>query len=220
MVEPVASIDVDVVRERVADVQRRIDASVERAGRQSGSVELVAAVKYVPVDLVGLLAEAGIRILGENRAQDLSEKQERWGGSFEWDFIGDLQSRKVASLIGRTRLIHSVGSRSALAKLDRPEAADQRILLQVNVSGEETKSGISESELPEFLELAPCPVVGLMTMPPWSSEPEESRKYFAQLRSLAERHGLAELSMGTSQDYEVAVEEGATIVRIGSVLYG
>ncbi|MCX6390063.1 MAG: hypothetical protein NT122_05420 [Solirubrobacterales bacterium] len=121
MVEPVASIDVDVVRERVADVQQRIDASLERAGRQSGTVELVAAVKYVPVDLVGLLAETGIRILGENRAQDLSEKQERWGESFEWDFIGDLQSRKVASLIGRTRLIHSVGSRSALAKLDRPE---------------------------------------------------------------------------------------------------
>jgi hypothetical protein len=158
-------------------------------------------------------------VLGENRAQALVEKQDRWPGMFEWDFIGDLQSRKVPGLIGRVRLIHSVATESALKKLDGPGGELQKILVQVNVAGETGKSGIAPADLKDFIARSPSPVVGLMTMPPLAADGESNRLWFRELARLAADHGLEQLSMGTSQDFEVAVEEGATLVRIGSDLY-
>ncbi len=166
-----------------------------------------------------MLAEAGITLVGENRAQELAAKHAAHGDLFTWDFIGHLQSRKVRQIVPLVRLIHSVGSASALEQLGRHAGPDAEILLEVNVAGEPGKSGIAPAELPAFLERSPVPVVGLMTMPPLAPRPEDSRSHFAALRELAARHGLRELSMGTSQDFPVAVQEGATIVRLGSTLY-
>jgi uncharacterized pyridoxal phosphate-containing UPF0001 family protein len=186
-------------------------------------VEVLAATKYVPTAALPVLAEAGITIVGENRAQDLQERAVRYGELFRWDFIGTLQSRRVRLILPHVRLIHSVASQSALRELERrrelarPGAA---LLLEVNVAGEPGKAGIVPDELSAYLAQAPLPVVGLMTMPPLSDEPERSRPWFAALRELADEHGLEHLSMGTSQDYLVAVEEGASIVRIGTSLYG
>ena len=163
------------------------------------------------------LAEAGIRLVGENRAQDLAAKQEAHRDLFQWDFIGALQSRKVKDVAPRVRLIHSVASESALAQLEKHPA--EEILIQVNVAGEEGKAGIAPEDLGDFVARSPLPVSGLMTMPPFTEDPEQSRPHFARLAELAAEHGLQRLSMGSSQDYEVAVEEGATIVRLGSVLY-
>jgi uncharacterized pyridoxal phosphate-containing UPF0001 family protein len=146
-------------------------------------------------------------------------KAEAYPGRFIWDFIGHLQSRKVRQILPYVRYIHSVASDSALAQLERHGSADTEVLVEVNVSGEARKSGISPGELPSFLERAPVSVVGLMTVPPLASDPEKSRPYFAALRELAERHGLRHLSMGTTQDYLVAAEEGATIVRLGTTVY-
>jgi PLP dependent protein len=140
-------------------------------------------------------------------------------GRFTWDFIGQLQSRKVRDLVGRVRYIHSVASESALAQLARHGTPETKVMIEVNVAGEEGKSGIAPAELSAFLERCPVEVVGLMTMPPLALDPEDSRPYFAALRALADEHGLPQLSMGTSQDYPVAVEEGATIVRLGTILY-
>jgi uncharacterized pyridoxal phosphate-containing UPF0001 family protein len=176
------------------------------------SVTVVAATKYVPADELELLAEAGVEVLGENRAQDLEAKHARYGDRFRWHFIGHLQSRKAKTVNELCELCHSLGSESAAKRLAIPA------LVEVNLSGEATKSGISPEELPRFLELYDD-VRGLMTMPPASEDPEGSRPYFRRLRELAEAHGVSELSMGTSQDYRVAVEEGATYVRLGSVLY-
>ena len=219
MVEPVAMIDPTRVSERLAEIEREIAQAAARSPHAAAATEVLAAVKYVPVDLVGQLAEGGVVSLGENRAQDLVEKQDRWGDLFAWDFIGDLQSRKVAQLAGRVRYIHSVASMSALDRLAKSGVSDQRIFIQVNVSGEGSKSGVQPGQLASFIDASPCPVVGLMTMPPLADDPQESRPYFAQLRDLAVKYGLEHLSMGTSQDYVVAVEEGATIVRIGSQIY-
>jgi uncharacterized pyridoxal phosphate-containing UPF0001 family protein len=185
----------------------------------SREVQVLAAVKYVAADELDALAEAGVELVGENRAQDLIAKAEAHPGRFTWDFIGQLQSRKVKVLLPWVRYIHSVASDSALKQLARYGTPETRVLIEVNVAGEEGKSGISPVELPGFLERCPVAVVGLMTMPPLTPSPEQSRPYFAALRELAERHRLTELSMGTSQDYLVAVQEGATIVRLGSVLY-
>jgi PLP dependent protein len=160
-----------------------------------------------------------VRLAGENRAQDLRAKAEAWPGAFTWDFIGHLQSRKVKEIVPLVRLIHSVASDSVLGQLARHARPETEVLVEVNLAGEESKSGIAPDDLGGFLERSPVPVAGLMTMPPLAREAEESRRHFAALRELAERHGLAQLSMGTSQDYVVAVEEGATIVRIGSNLY-
>jgi PLP dependent protein len=176
------------------------------------SVTVVVATKYVPADKLELLAEAGVEVLGENRAQDLEAKHARYGDRFRWHFIGHLQSRKAKTVNELCELCHSLGSESAAKRLAIPA------LVEVNLSGEATKSGISPEELPRFLELYDD-VRGLMTMPPASEDPEVSRPYFRRLRELAEAHGVSELSMGTSQDYRVAVEEGATYVRLGSVLY-
>jgi pyridoxal phosphate enzyme (YggS family) len=176
-------------------------------------VTIVVATKYLSVGELGLLADAGVEVVGENRAQDLAAKHARWGDAFRWHFIGHLQSRKAATVNELCELCHSLASESAAAKLTIPA------LVEINLSGEPTKSGIAPDDLPRFLELYPD-VRGLMTMPPWTDDPEGSRPYFRRLRELAEAHGLRELSMGTSQDFRIAVEEGATYVRVGSTLFG
>ncbi len=198
----------------------KIAANLEQVRSVAGNeVEILAASKYVPEEEMGALAEAGVQLVGENRQQDLAAKQERWGGDFEWDFIGNLQSRKVKQLLPACRLIHSVATESALEQLRRHGDADTEVLVEVNVAGEEGKGGVVPSELGAFLERCPTRVSGLMTMPPFSQDPEDSRPHFARLAELAAEHGLERLSMGTSQDWRVAVEEGATIVRLGTVLY-
>jgi PLP dependent protein len=196
-----------------ARVRARLEAVRERIGAE---VEICAAIKYVAADDLPLLAEAGVRLVGENRAQDLLEKQRRLGDAFEWDFIGQLQSRKLRDVAPNVRLIQSLASESALRQLERHPARE--VLVQVNVAGEEGKAGIAPAQLGDFVGRCPVPVGGLMTMPPLTDRAEESRRWFARLAELAAEHGLARLSMGTSQDYEVAVQEGATIVRLGTTL--
>jgi PLP dependent protein len=196
----------------------RIRRNLERVREQIGlEVEILAATKYVEADDLPALAEAGIEIVGENRAQDLLAKQEAHGDLFTWDFIGRLQSRKVKDVAPNVRLIHSLASDSAARRLEEHPARE--VLVQVNVAGEEGKAGIEPAELSEFIASCPVPVTGLMTMPPFVERPEDNRRHFARLAELAAEHGLERLSMGTTQDYVVAAEEGATIVRLGSVLY-
>ena len=196
----------------------RVRANLERVReRVPAEVEICAAVKYVDADDLPALAEGGIELVGENRAQDLLAKQERHRDLFTWDFIGALQSRKVKDVAPNVRLIHSVASESVLRRLEQTPASE--VLVQVNVAGEQGKEGILPAELGHFIAGCPVPVTGLMTMPPFTERPEDSRPHFARLAELAAEHGLERLSMGTSQDYAVAVEEGATIVRLGSVLY-
>ena len=190
-----------------------VRARYERVREEVGlDVTVVAATKYVAVEDLGALAEAGIEVVGENRAQDLEAKHAAHGAAFRWHFIGHLQSRKAKVVNELCELVHSLDSESAAKRLEIPA------LVQVNLAGEETKSGISPGDLSSFLELYPD-VRGLSAMPPAADDPEESRPYFRKLHELAEDHGLTELSMGTSQDYKVAAEEGATMIRIGSVLY-
>ena len=210
MVEPVTDLD-----------PTRVRAKLERIREQTGpDVEILAATKYVRDEDMGALAEAGIELVGENRLQDLEAKQRRWGDRFTWDFIGNLQSRKVRQLLPACRLIHSLASDSALAEVAKRGGAETEVLVEVNVAGEPGKAGIAPERLAEFLErAAPARVSGLMTMPPFSEDPEASRPHFARLAELAGAHGLERLSMGTSQDWEVAVEEGATIVRLGMALF-
>lgn len=200
-------MDAETVRRNLERVRERIGAEVE----------VLAATKYVEADDLPVLAEAGIELVGENRAQDLLAKQERHGDLFTWDFIGAIQSRKLKDISPNVRLIHSIASESALRRLERNPAHE--VLIQVNVAGEESKEGVDPAELASYIERCPSPVTGLMTMPPFVDDPEDSRRHFARLAELAAEHGLERLSMGTSQDYEVAVQEGATIVRLGSVLY-
>src|SRR5437764_7363140 len=176
-------------------------------------VTVVAATKYVALEDLAALAEAGVEVVGENRAQDLQAKHGTYGNAFRWHFIGHLQSRKAPVVSELCELCHSLASESAARKLTIPA------LVEVNLSGEPTKSGVTPEELPALLEVYPD-VRGLMTMPPATGDPEASRPYFRRLRELAEQHGLRELSMGTSQDYDVAVEEGATYIRIGSTIFG
>lgn len=197
-----------------------VAANLERVRETAGEgVEILAATKYVPLEEMGALAEAGVRLVGENRQQDLAAKRERWGDAFEWDFVGNLQSRKARLLLPACRLIHSVASDSALRELGRHAEPDTEVLVQVNVAGEEGKGGVDPAELGSYLERCPVRVSGLMTMPPFSEDPEDSRPHFARLAELAAEHGLRRLSMGTSQDWRVAVEEGATILRLGTALY-
>ena len=195
---------------RADDVRERY----ERIRAEVGSdVTVVAATKYVSPDDMAALVEAGIEVVGENRAQDLAVKHERFGDAFRWHFIGHLQSRKAKLVNEACELVHSLASESAARRLSIPA------LVEVNLSGEESKSGIPPEDLEAFLELY-GDVRGLMTMPPAVDDPEDSRPYFRRLRELAETYGLRELSMGTSQDYRVAADEGATLIRVGSVLYG
>ena len=193
----------DRVRERYLRIRDQVGPDVT----------VVAATKYVSPEEMAVLAEAGIEVVGENRAQDLETKHARYGDAFRWHFIGHLQSRKAKLVNGICELVHSLASESAARRLEVPA------LVEVNLSGEPSKSGIPPGELARFVELY-RDVRGLMTMPPLAEHPEQSRPYFRRLRELAEEHGLRELSMGTSQDYRVAAEEGATLVRIGSVMYG
>lgn len=215
MVELIRGLRPEVVRGNLERVRREIAGT----GRDPAGVQILAAVKYLPVEELEVLAQAGVELLGENRAQDLAAKADAYPDVFTWDFIGQLQSRKVRQLLPYVRYIHSVASDSALAQLGRHGSPDTEVLVEVNVAGEAGKSGVAPDELPGFLERCPARVVGLMTMPPLARTPEDSRVHFAALRELAARHGLAHLSMGTSQDYLVAVEEGATIVRLGTSLY-
>lgn len=198
----------------------RVRHNLERVREHAGSeVEVLAATKYVPLEEMGALAEAGVTLVGENRLQDLEAKRERWGDAFAWDFIGALQSRKVKRILSAVRLIHSVATDSALGQLARHAGADTEVLVEVNLAGEETKAGVSPEHLAAFIDRCPARVVGLMTMPPQTADPEASRPFFARLAELAGEHRLARLSMGTSQDWLVAVEEGATIIRLGTALY-
>jgi PLP dependent protein len=215
------------VRSNLEAVRAEIAAAADRAGRDPQEVEVCAATKYLPVDELGALAEAGVTLVGENRAQDLEAKVAAHGDRFAWDFIGQLQSRKVKQIVPLVRVIHSLASESALAQLERHAGAARaglEALVEVNVSGEEGKAGVSPDVLADFLARSPVggvvPITGLMTMPPLAGDPEASRPFFARLRDLAGAHGLPRLSMGTTQDYPVAVEEGSTIVRIGTRLYG
>jgi pyridoxal phosphate enzyme (YggS family) len=202
---------------RVRDNLERVRERIAGVGRDPAEVEVCAAIKYVPVDQLEALVEAGVELVGENRAQDLIAKQERFARAFTWDFIGALQSRKVKDVAPRVRLIHSVASDSALRQLEKHPAP--AVLVEVNVARDEGKAGIEPEELGDFIARCPVPVHGLMTMPPAVERPEDSRPHFARLAELAAEHGLEQLSMGTTQDFEVAAAEGATIVRLGSVLY-
>ena len=196
----------------------QIRQNYERIRSEVGpEITVVAATKYADLETMELLAEVGVEVVGENRAQELVVKHERFGDRFRWHFIGHLQSRKAKEVSGLCELVHSLSSSSAAKRLTVPA------LVEVNLAGEETKEGVSPDQLPRFLAEAQelgADVRGLMTMPPLADDPERSRPYFRRLRELAGQHGLGELSMGTSQDYGVAAEEGATLVRVGSVLFG
>jgi hypothetical protein len=197
-----------------------VAANLRAVREQVGErVEILIATKYVPLEEMGTLAEAGVRLVGENRQQDLAAKRARWGGAFEWDFIGNLQSRKVKQLLPACRLIHSVATDSALEQLGRHGTTETEVLVEVNVAGEEGKGGVAPAALGEFIARCPVRVGGLMTMPPFSQDPEASRPHFARLAELAAEHGLERLSMGTSQDWRAAVEEGATIIRLGTAVF-
>jgi pyridoxal phosphate enzyme (YggS family) len=219
------------VREHFAAVRARIDEAAAAAGRSGAEVEILVATKYVDLGGMRVLADAGVRLVGENRAQDLVAKHERYGDEFVWDFIGHLQSRKTKIVLPLVRLIHSVDSVSVVKELQARSTNTTRVLLEVNIGGEETKSGVPIERVDVFLEEAATydrvEFAGLMCMPPLGSDASSSAPYFARTRELAERlsaawrgrYTFAVLSMGTSADYDVAVREGATIVRVGSVLF-
>jgi PLP dependent protein len=195
-----------------------VRANYERIHEEVGTgVTVVVATKYVSPEEMETLAEAGVTVVGENRLQDLEAKHERFGDRFRWHFIGHLQSRKARDVSELSELVHSLDSLSAAKRLTAPA------LVEVNLSSEDTKSGVRKDQLASFLDEARgvgAEVRGLMTMPPLANDPEASRPYFRELRELAQEHSLTELSMGTSQDYRVAAEEGATLVRVGSVVFG
>jgi pyridoxal phosphate enzyme (YggS family) len=203
--------------ERVRRNLERVRERIAAAGGDPDGIEICAAIKYVWAEDLPALAEAGIRLVGENRAQDLLAKQAEHRDLFEWDFIGVLQSRKVKDVAPNVRLIHSLASDSALRQLEKHPAPE--VLVEVNVAGEDEKAGVAPSELRDFIARCPVPVSGLMTMPPAVERPDDNRPHFARLAELAAEHGLRKLSMGTTQDFEAAVAEGATIVRVGTVLY-
>jgi len=215
VVELITGLRAEVVRANL----ERVRSEIAGAGRDPREVQILAAVKYVPLEELGVLSEAGLELLGENRAQDLVAKAEAYPGLFTWDFIGHLQSRKVRQILPHVRYIETVASDSALEQLARHGSASTQVLVEVNVAGEAGKSGIAPAELPRFLDRSSVRVVGLMTMPPLAADAEDNRRHFAALRELAAEHDLPQLSMGTSQDYLVAVQEGATIIRLGTGLY-
>lgn len=223
--------DVETVRERYAEVETRVAEAAGAAGRGPAEVRVLVATKYVAAEHLGALRDAGIRLIGENRAQDLVEKQARYGDAFTYDFIGHLQSRKTKVVLPLVRLIHSVGSLSVVEEIERRAETPTDVLLEVNIGGEESKSGVAVDEIDGFLETASASpkarFCGLMCMPPLFEDAEGARPFFARTRELAARlsaewagkYTFRRLSMGTSADYEVAVQEGATIVRVGSVLF-
>jgi hypothetical protein len=198
----------------------RVRANLEEVtGEAAGRAEVLVACKYVPVEEMGALVAAGVTLVGENRQQDLAAKHEAYAADFTWDFIGNLQSRKVRQILPLVRLIHSVGTDSALEQLGLHGTAETEVLIEVNIAEEEEKGGVAPAELADFIARCPVRVSGLMTMPPFATDPEASRPHFARLAELAAANGLDRLSMGTSQDWRVALEEGATIIRLGSALF-
>lgn len=209
MPEPIRDID-------AATVRRNLERVREHCGP---GLEILAATKYVSAEEMGTLAEAGVELVGENRLQDLATKHELHGERFTWDFIGNLQSRKLRRILPLVRLIHSVATDSVLEQLAVHGTPGTEVLIEVNVGGEAGKGGVEPERLGEFIARCPVPVGGLMTMPPFTTDPEASRPHFARLAELAGEHGLTRLSMGTSQDWQVAVDEGATIIRLGTSLY-
>lgn len=225
MVELIEGLRPERIRANLEQLHEEIAAALRRSPivrPAADPVEVLAAIKYVRSEDLPLLAEAGVGLVGENRAQDLEAKVSAHGELFQWDFIGQLQSRRVRLIVPHVRLIHSVASESALRELIRHRDLARpglRILVEVNLAGEAGKAGVFPDQLDAFIARSPFPVAGLMTMPPLTEEPDRSRRWFAALRELASERGLEHLSMGTSQDYLVAVEEGATIVRIGTKLY-
>ena len=226
------TLDPGLIRSSYARVKDEVNAACRRAGRTSDEVEILVATKYISTEGMEPLAEAGVTLVGENRAQDLAAKYALYGGRFTWDFIGHLQSNKVRQVLPVARLIHSVESLSTAAEIDRRAAKPTDVLLEVNIGEEAGKYGIIPCEVDRFLEeaakLSKVNFTGLMTMPPLAADPEAVRPHFAALRRLLSelnqrwsgRYRFRRLSMGTSNDYIVAVEEGATIVRVGSVLFG
>lgn len=222
MAQLISDLHAEQIRQNLAHAREQISDAARVAGRDPDTVEILAATKYVSSEDLPTLAAAGIHLVGENRAQDLAARAALHGELFDWDFIGALQSRRVRTILPHVRLIHSVASTSVLRELERHRALARpglAILIEVNVAREPGKSGISPEQLDPYLEQAPVPVAGLMCMPPLATDPEDSRRWFAALRELAAARDLPQLSMGTSQDYLVAVQEGATIVRIGTSLY-
>ena len=213
------SADLETVERNLERVRSEVASACQRAGRSPDEVSICVATKYVEPEAMEVLREAGIRIAAENRLQDMIAKQEHFGEDFDWHFIGAIQSRKVREIAGRVSTIHSLGTESARDKLADLDTPAPKLLVQVNVSGEESKQGVAPEDLAAFIAATPQTVSGLMTMPPLTDDPEGARPYFAKLKSLAIEHGLSDLSMGTSQDFGVAVEEGATLVRVGSVLF-
>jgi PLP dependent protein len=205
----VAGLDPERVRRNLDEI---------RAQLPDPSITVLAAVKYLATEDLPALWEGGIRVVGENRAQALEQKAAAHG-EFTWDFIGHLQSRKVRTVLPLVRWIHSVASESVLRELAKQGTPQTEVLVEVNVAGEEGKSGIAPGELGEFVARCPVKVVGLMTMPPFAERPEDSRRWFVALAQLAADHGLPQLSMGTTQDFAIAAQEGATIIRVGSRLY-
>jgi pyridoxal phosphate enzyme (YggS family) len=222
MARLIHGLQVERLRANLDTVHAEIAVAAERAGRAPREVEVLAAGKYVPIEELPVLAQAGIGLVGENRAQDLQQKVAAHGDLFSWDFIGALQSKHVRAIVPHMRLIHSLASDSALRELERHSDRARpglRVLVEVNLAGDPAKEGIVPEQLDAFIARSPFPVAGLMTMPPLADDPEQSRPWFRALRELAQVRGLSELSMGTTQDFAVAVEEGATIVRIGTRLY-
>ncbi|HVE68263.1 MAG TPA: YggS family pyridoxal phosphate enzyme [Solirubrobacteraceae bacterium] len=224
MAEPIVGLDAERVAANLAAVRAEIAEAAGRAGRDPDAVEVCVATKYVVPEEMPILVEAGVTLAGENRQQDLSTKRavlEDHGVAHRltFDFIGHLQSRKVKQVLPLVRLIHSVASESALRELEKHGTPETEVLVEVNVSGEPGKSGLDPASLDAFLERSPVAVRGLMTMPPLAEDPEESRPHFARLAALARERGLETLSMGTTQDFAVAVQEGATIVRVGTILF-
>jgi pyridoxal phosphate enzyme (YggS family) len=223
--------DPDVARRRFAEVAERVASAARSAGRDRDAVSILVATKYVAAEHLGALRDAGIRLIGENRAQDLVAKHELYGDVFDYHFIGHLQSRKTKLVLPIVSLIHSVGSISVVQEVEARAEGPADMLLEVNIAGEDSKSGVPLAAVDAFLdEAAACPkarFTGLMCMPPLFDDPEEARPYFVRARDLAQRlstnwsgtYTFDQLSMGTSADYEVAVQEGATIVRVGSVLF-
>ncbi len=223
-------VTLEAVQNNLSRVRADIEGACAKSDRHPDEVELLVATKYVGVEDMGVLAEAGLDLVGENRAQDLIEKKRRWGDILSWDFIGSVQSRKVRDILPEVRLIHSVCSDSVVSQIESKANREVMALLQVNLSRESSKAGLDVRDLDSFIEKASrCEHLnfgGLMTMPPLAESPELNRRYFSALRERAQkltgswspRHEFSTLSMGTSQDYAVAVEEGATIVRLGSAL--
>jgi PLP dependent protein len=222
VVELIHGLEVERVRANLDVVRAEVAAAAQISKRDPQEIEILAAGKYVRCETLPVLASAGIGLLGENRAQDLQEKVSAYGDLFTWDFIGVLQSKHVRAILPHVRLIHSLASDSALRELERHSARARpglRVLVEVNLAGDPQKRGIAPQQLDAFIARSPFPVAGLMTMPPLAGDPEQSRPWFRRLRELAQTRGLGELSMGTTQDFAVAVQEGATIVRIGTRLY-